>query len=239
YETKRFRVELEWAAVLGDIGNSALKAEDAGSPNLNQSLSVTQFGAVAQSEFRFVEGALKVGMEIGFASGDRAPGLGNRPRRLGKGLDGGPLPGDIDGPQYCLNKELCSGSDSSIKNFQFNKEYRIDLILWRELLGGITDAFYFKPSIKYELADGINLFGALIYSRAIFAESTPSGTSNSLGIELNVGARYETEDGFFAQLAYGILFPLGGLENATLTGGVQPPGLDNAQALRGVLGIKF
>src|SRR5262249_355792 len=49
YETKRFRVELEWAAVLGDIGNSALKAEDAGSPNLNQSLSVTQFGAVAQS----------------------------------------------------------------------------------------------------------------------------------------------------------------------------------------------
>src|SRR5262249_10391180 len=32
YERKRFRVELEWAAVLGDIGNSALKSEDAGSP---------------------------------------------------------------------------------------------------------------------------------------------------------------------------------------------------------------
>src|SRR5262249_56752661 len=124
YETKRFRVELEWAAVLGDIGNSALKAEDAGSPNLNQSLSVTQFGAVAQSEFRFVEGALKVGMEIGFASGDRAPGLGNRPRRLGKGLDGGPLGGGIGGPQYCLEQELGRGRERRRKKFQLHERVR-------------------------------------------------------------------------------------------------------------------
>jgi len=238
YERKRFRLELEAAAVLGNIGNSALRAEDRDATNLNQSLSIVQFGAVGQSEFRFVDGALKVGLEVGFASGDRAPGFGNRPRRLGMGPGKGPLPGDIDGPQYCLNIDLCN--DSSIKNFQFNKDYRIDLILWRELLGGITDAFYFKPSINYEVADGFNLFGAIIYSRSIFAESTPSTTSNALGLELNVGARYETEDGFFAQLAYGILFPLAGLQNFSNNNpGLSTPGLDNAQALRGMLGIKF
>lgn len=240
YERKRFRLELEWAAVLGDIGNRALTAQNAEVPTLNQSLSVVQFGGVAQSEFRFVDGALKVGLEVGFASGDRAPGFGNRPRRLAFDQNGIPIPpqpGDIDGPQYCVNTEKCN-IDSSIKNFRFNKDYRIDLILWRELLGGITDAFYFKPSINYEVADGFNLFGAIIYSRSIFAESTPSMTSNSLGLELNVGARYETEDGFFAQLAYGILFPLAGLQNLN-TGALPTPGLDNAQALRGMLGIKF
>ncbi len=236
YEQKRFRLEFETAAVLGTINNSALRAQDSDRANLNQAVSVTQFGAVGQSEFRFVDGSLKVGLEVGYASGDRSPGRGNRPRRLGARGDGGPLPGDIDGPKYCLDTSVCN--DTTIKNFQFNKDYRIDMILWRELLGGITDAVYFKPSINYEIADGFNLFGAVIYSRSVFAESTPSGNSNALGLELNAGARYETDDGFFAQFAYGILFPLAGLQNNSpvLQG---PPSLDNAQALRGMLGIKF
>jgi hypothetical protein len=51
--------------------------------------------------------------------------------------------------------------------------------------------------------------------------------------------RYETDDGFFAQFAYGILFPLAGLQNNTPTLSGIPPSLDNAQALRGMLGIKF
>jgi hypothetical protein len=57
-----------------------------------------------------------------------------------------------------------------------------------------------------------------------------------LGFEVNAGARYETEDGFFAQLTWALLVPLDGLQNYPVVPGV---GLDNAQALRGIAGIKF
>jgi hypothetical protein len=83
-----------------------------------------------------------------------------------------------------------------------------------------------------------------IYSRSLFWESTPgslyASAANgdpSLGIELNAGARYETEDGFFGQLQYGILFPLGGFHRVDANGnGINS---DNPQALRAVVGIKF
>ncbi len=114
------------------------------------------------------------------------------------------------------------------------------MILWRQLLGGVTNAIYIKPSIKYDLTDGFNLFAGLIYSRAVFAQGTPSGASAALGVELNAGVRYETEDGFFAQFMYGVLFPLSGLQQPPVVNQLAPPpGLDTAQALRAMLGIRF
>ena len=65
----------------------------------------------------------------------------------------------------------------------------------------------------------------------------PTKADGNLGIELNVGARYETEDGFFGQLQYGYLFPLGGLAYFGSDG--NPITLDNPQALRAVVGIRY
>ncbi len=112
------------------------------------------------------------------------------------------------------------------------------MILWREIIGGITDALYLKPTLAYDVTEGFRLFVSVIYSRAIFAYSTPSGNNANLGIELNAGARYETEDGFFAQFAWGVLFPLGGFQQSP-GNVVTLPSLDTAQALRGMLGIRF
>lgn len=245
YERKSFQIEFEGAGVFGSIGNRALSASQADTPGANQSLSVVQFGAVLKGEYRLVEGSLKLGLEIGVASGDKEPGMGNDPRRRTGDSGGGnnTLPGDIDGPQYACSDVSCSdnsGLDNSIRNFRFNKDYRIDLILWREILGQVTDAIYVRPTIKYRVAEGFDLFGALIYSRAIYGESTPSNNGTSfnadLGIELNAGARYESEDGFFAELQWGILFPLGGLEDKRTASQQE---VESAQALRGLLGITF
>jgi hypothetical protein len=89
------------------------------------------------------------------------------------------------------------------------------------------------------------------YARAIYGESTPSAalvtdaagntsvkSDQNLGVEINVGARYETEDGFFGQLMWGILFPLGGFSDPRVITGTATP-LESAQALRGSVGIKF
>lgn len=243
-ERKLFRIELEFAGIFGSLNNRADVAANAFSPGQNQALGVIQFGGVLQSELRLLDGALRIGAEVGFASGDDAPGFGNYPRRKVKGTDNNTQYGDIDGPQYaCQSTGGCT--DSVIRNFRFNRDYRVDMIMFRELLGGVTDAMYVKPTVNYRITDGFNVFGAAIYSRAIYAESTPSArilgdgsleADANLGLEFNVGARYETEDGFFADLRWGILFPLGGFADKRPNA---PAALDSAQALRGTLGIRF
>ncbi len=243
FERGSLRIELEASAVLGSINNIASIGKDNTSSGLNQSIGIVEFGGVLQGELRLMDEALKIQLELGFASGDIAPGFGNYARRKGVGADNNTTPGDLDGPQYaCQSMGGCT--DSSIRNFRFNRDYRIDMILFREIIGGVTDAFYVKPTVSYRIVDGFNAFGSVIYSRAIYAESTPSATAGALapdanlGIEINLGARYETEDGFFGELRWGILFPLGGFNDQRSSARAAPP-LDSAQALRGSIGVKF
>jgi uncharacterized protein (TIGR04551 family) len=231
YEERLFRIEVELAAQYGSINNRALTVGDANNPAANQSLRVLQFGGLAQGEYKMLNGDLHLGMELGFASGDKASGFGNYQR----GRVVNPGGATLDGPQYSCGAGGCA--DNAIRNFRFNRAHRVDLVLWREILGGVTDAVYIKPSVKYSLADGFDLFGSAIYSQAFYAESTPSMISRSLGFEVDVGARYETEDGFVAGLSWGILFPMAGLQD--------PPDVilrtefETAQALRGTLAVRF
>ena len=229
YERPRFRLELEAAAVFGSF-NRATTALGADVFGQNQSLSVLQFGAVLQGEYLFYKGDLSIQAEMGFASGDKAPGFGNYSSAKASGNS----TRFADGPQYACQASGCT--DNSIRNFRFNRDYPVDMLLFREILGGVTDAFYLKPKVKYRIVDGFDIFGAAIYSRAIYKESTPSEKNAGLGIEFNVGARYESDDGFFAQLAWGILFPLAGFEDRN-NDGIRKA--KTANALRGALGIRF
>jgi len=231
YEQRSFRLEAEFATIYGTIGNRATTVADANEPGRSQSLRVLQFGGLAQGEYRLLNGELSLGLELGFASGDKAPGFGNYQRRVRTETD----TAENEGPQYTCDVGGCA--DNAIRNFRFNRAYRPDLILWRELLGGVTDAFYIKPTVKYSLADGFDLYGSFIYSQAFYPESTPSTESSALGVEVDAGARYETEDGFVAGLSWGIFFPMAGLQEPASA--VLRPDFETAQALRGTMGIRF
>ncbi len=242
-ERKEFRIEAEFAAILGSINGRQMFVNGDGR---DQRLDVWQFGAVIQGEGKAFNGDLEVGGEIGFASGDKAPGFGNYPRRT---KDGYTVLGDIDGPQYNCNAVGCS--DNTINNFRFNRDFQTDMILFRELLGGVTDSIYFKVKGKYRITQGLEVFASALYARTLFPQSAPGSlytdSTEDLGVELNAGVRYETEDGFYAQLQYGVLFPLPGFmkktdpyvqgQNTQLGGSKVT--LDNPQAIRGVFGIKF
>jgi uncharacterized protein (TIGR04551 family) len=241
YETKRFSVEAELAAIYGQIGNASLVASDTLGPVL-----LRQFGGVVRSEYKAVPGKLTLTGELGFASGDRDPGFGNQPGRgcsttntsiQQSGYCAWPKYGDVEGPQFQPGDKVLD-----IRNFSFNRAYRVDLILWRELLGSVTDAWYVKPSLRWDIFDGLSATVSGIYSQAIYGESTPSstgpGTGNKpLGIELDGGLRYGTDDGFSAFIDYGLLFPLGGFDdNRTFP---QPASSSKANALRAGLVVKF
>ena len=260
-ERKSFRIELEVAAYLGKanacLPNNGSASTDCSTGNsFRDQLTIAQYGGALQTEWRLLEGNLKIGLEVGAASGDSAPGFGNKPNRPTKqtattatsaGTNGAGVQwGDYDGAQYgarpCYpnapsNMPLCR--DNDIRNFRFNQDYRIDLILWREIIGGITDALYIRPSVSYSFNDSLSVFGAFIYSRALKPSSTPSETSTQLGLEINAGVRYQTDDGFYAQLAYGVLFPFDGLQFAVPPIFTTAPGVSVAQAIRVQLGIRF
>ncbi|MET0401691.1 MAG: TIGR04551 family protein [Cystobacter sp.] len=237
YEEKNFRLEFEAAAYLGRIGSRqntplAPSVED---PSQSQSLTVAQFGGAAVGEYRVLNGKLNIQVELGVASGDRAPGFGAYPGKRGSGPGGFTQPGDADGPQFRCGGTDCA--DSSLRNFRFNRAYRVDNILFRELIGTVTDSFYAKPTLRYTLTQGFDVFGSLIYTQALYAESTPSFTNRSLGVETNLGAKYETEDGFIARVDWSVLFPLSGLQDYNT--GLQATELQRAHAVRGTLGIRF
>ena len=252
-ERKAFRIELEVAAYLGKA-HGCLPYNNGTSTTCDfaQELTIAQYGGALQTEWRLIDGALKIGLEVGAASGDSAPGFGNKPNRpSGQTRPGstttGTQWGDYEGAQY--GQRPCSATapgnqppcqDRDIRNFRFNQDYRIDLILWREIIGGVTDALYVKPGVSYAFNDSLSVFGALIYSKALKPTSTPSGTSTQLGFEVDAGVRYQTDDGFYAQLAYGVLFPFDGLQygySSPYTGAPISPGV--AQAIRAQLGIRF
>jgi uncharacterized protein (TIGR04551 family) len=224
WQTPTFRLEGELVGVYGEIGNASQTADQAEGPVL-----LRQFGGAVQSEWSFYDRKLKLGGEVGFASGDDNPGFGNNPGR-------GPAnPGDIDGSQFRPGDAVMD-----IRNFRFNRDYRVDLILWREIIGGVTDAAYLKPTLRWEMLPGLVGTAAVIYSVAMYPESTPSSAgpgsgSRQLGIEGDLGINYLSDDGFFAGLQFGALQPLDGLSYANPAGRE----LTRAYAFRGSLGVKF
>jgi uncharacterized protein (TIGR04551 family) len=217
-----FRAELEAATVIARI-------EDAtNQPGVSLRVPVTsyQFGGVASLSYSF-RLPFRLRVEVGFASGDDSPGFGVR-------FPTGQLTtqkGDLDGPQ------LRPPADYTVDNFRFHPDYHVDLILWRRILGQVSDAVYVRPSLRAgpfgSAWHHILLELALIDSNAVYATSTP-GQANHLGVEIDIGARYRYERGFEVWLTYGVLIPGEGFKNLQLQRDAQP-----AQALELILAYRI
>ncbi len=230
WQTKRARFEAEAVYVNGNFDY-----ED--SADVVHPIYVSQYGGAFQSEYHFLsDGSLTLGLEGGLASPGQEPGFGNHPER--GSVSNAPQAGVIDGPQfYCpTGAGLCP--QNAITNFTFNRDYHVDMILWREIIGGVTSAWYGKPSIKYNLTEGLDVSLGVIYSQAFQADNTPGG-HRPLGVEGDAGIHYLTDDGFVATLDYGILLPFAGLGEVVpgALGGFVNPGV--AQAIRVLLGVKY
>lgn len=210
-----WRIEGELAVLLASAEQGSLV------PGLllRQPISSTQLGGALQSEFGAEDAPYRVGVDFGFASGDPAPGFGAFPR---DGVVG--VPGELDAPQLALPR------DSRIDNFRFHPDYRVDRILFRELIGTVTDAMYLRPHASLRLLDlptsRLTASIAVVGSRALHASSTPGGRT-PLGIEIDPTLTWESNDGFRAVLDHALLFPLAGLDNPAQGRTAQP-----AQLLR-------
>ncbi len=173
---------------------------------LDSPVTSSQVGLAVESEYRSgADGAL-AGLDFGYASGDPAPGFGAFPQANAAA----PQRGDLDGPQADLPR------DKRIDNFRFHPDYRIDRILFHEIIGTVTDAFYLRPHTRLRLLDvgrgRLDFELAAIASWAIEANSTPSGNRN-LGFELDPGLVFRSRDGFRFALEYAWFLPGAGFDN--------------------------
>jgi len=220
---KALTVEFEGTALLGrmDKGGILLYQNEQNVPAYFR-----QFGGVLASELHLYRDAFFVGFEVGGASGDQAENESSYLNYRWRFVQQGP-------------------GDHSIRDLKFSPEYHIDSILFRNILGTVTNAIYVKPAVSYwfDLAQsrqlGVN--GTVIYSLAQVPVSTP-GNSLQYGLEMNVGATYRnTAEGFYAGMTWGVLWPFGALNRPSpLWTDTQGAGnASAAQILRGFLGVKF
>jgi uncharacterized protein (TIGR04551 family) len=232
HRSPRLSVEVEVAAVGGQVGDPG--PYSATVDYTGGQLLLRQLGGALKVAYQVLPSKLALGGEIGFASGDPAPGFGNVPGQLGTPTASGvTAPGATEGPQYDPAR-----GDRVVRNFRFNPAYRVDLVLWREILGQVTDALYLKPTVRWDVLSGLAVEGQLVYSQALYGASTPSATvtrngAKPLGVEFDGKVAYTTDDGFGSWLQYGVLFPLAGLDDPA--GG----SLKRGHALRAGLAIKF
>lgn len=168
-----------------------------------------QLGVALQTELAPRGAALSGGLDGGYASGDSAPGFGAFPEVTAPA----PQPGDLDGAQ--ANPPY----DTTVNNFRFHPDYRIDRILFREIIGTVTDAVYVRPHLTatlFDLPSGRLAFDvAVVASWAVNAESAPGG-QRPLGVEIDPTLVYRSRDGFELALEQATLFPLSGLDNPAL-----------------------
>jgi uncharacterized protein (TIGR04551 family) len=238
-ETPRLKLEAELVGITGRIGDATTMPGFPVGP-----VDILQAGGALRANYKFAEGRFMLGFEGGVASGDPSPGFGNYPGRTVCAYKANPAaagttivectaqqPGDIDGRQYADGR-------SSWNNYRFNPAYRVDLLLWRELIGGVTDGWYVKPTIRWEMLPGLVGTAQVVYSQAMLASSTPSARHTPLGVELDVGLSYASDDGFLARVDYGFLQPLDGMHFYHPDPANDLP-LARGQALRTALGVKF
>lgn len=209
------RVALEGVGVFGSVDNATtdqvgtsdgadaeepINCFDEGTRNANPerctsteniddtTAGIAQFGTALESELYF-GGPVRFGLNGGFASGGDEPNWGYQ-----------------------------ASNGAELDFYRFDPNYHVDLILFREVMGTVTNAYYANPYGQarfFESPDQrMEVQLDAIASRAVNIEGTPAGRDGGrwLGFELDGAVRYLQIDRFQAGLEGGILFPFGGLD---------------------------
>jgi uncharacterized protein (TIGR04551 family) len=195
---RRLRLEVEAVYAHGELLATTTPGVELTTP-----VTSDQWGSVLQAAWEPPRG-LGADLEIGVASGDDAPGFGVRLRPD----QAATVDGDLDGPQ------LRYPDDTTIDNFRFHPNHRVDLILWRRIVGAVTDALYGRVRVWYVWRT-IRIETALVLSSALHEETTP-GDGRLLGLEWDTAATWAIDRGVAVSVAYGLLVPFSGLGSPAL-----------------------
>jgi uncharacterized protein (TIGR04551 family) len=200
-----FLIEAELAGQFGsaDVAVAPPSSTDAGF-TLNH-YNLRKLGGSARATYRAFEGKLRLGVEGGFASGD---GYVNIPQGATNLAYGSPLGNTLTPAGIVL-----APSGTTLTQFAFNRDYQIDLLLWRHLIGAVSNAAYVKSFLQYDVTRSISFKVANVTSFALHKEATP-GDGRLYGTEFDGDLGY-AGNGMFLGISYGVLFPLSAMAHPT------------------------
>jgi uncharacterized protein (TIGR04551 family) len=210
---RKLHLEAEGALVAGTIGNLGSQF-----PTVTGSTSILSGGFVIKGDYKLLHDALKIFVEVGFASGD-----------------------DAEDKNGVINYRAANlvPFGNAIHRFNFDPDYHVDLILFRRILGTVNNATYFKPGVSYDIIDNFTARVDLMYALANRPIAYP-GNSYNLGLEIDAALMYRNEEeGFYAGLVYGVLFPFGALSIPGDIYGGTTHDPDTAQTFQARLAVKF
>lgn len=189
----KWTIEGEFVAQLGKIG----RLDDLGNTT---SADIRKYGGTGRVSWKGLDGKLRLGLESGAASGDQWDNTpaGNTHVAYANLLG------------TCATGTACP-PDNRLTQFIFNREYKVDMILWRNLMGAVTNAGYVKPFLGYDLTKSIMMKVQNITSYALKTVSTP-GNSRMYGTEFNADLSY-TSGGLTLGMSYGVLFPFAAMNH--------------------------
>jgi uncharacterized protein (TIGR04551 family) len=185
-------VEAELVAQLGSFEVQDLVI-GAATTAPSTSYNVRKYGGSGRVTWQGNEGKLRLGLESGFASGDS---WDNTP------------PGATN---IAFRNQLGGPGDTTLSQFVFNRDYKVDLIMWRHLFGAVTNAAYVKPFLQYDLTKSITFKVSNVTSFALRKVATP-GNGGVYGTEFDTDVGYAS-NGLFAGISYGVLFPLSAMSH--------------------------
>lgn len=227
------RIQGEAAVVIGDIGRlpgyatrapSGCAEVDPDVPGctdpVDSSHDILRYGYALEIDGRY--DSLNYGVHHGLASGDDKEGFG------------------ISDSNRLDDLRFDEDTERTLSLFRFDRDYHVDDILFREVIGAVSNAAYVKPYVGYNLVDesdevwGFEL--SVLGAFAMEKESTP-GDESWLGLEFGVQMYVHEFDRFRWTLDYSVLFP-GEALAVTVPGGERlSPGV--AQTLQMFLGMEF
>jgi uncharacterized protein (TIGR04551 family) len=180
-----FHLEAELAFQFGKIGKPS-----ASNTNMD-ALNILTWSGVLKADYGLLSDQLRIGLEFGIASGDR----------------------DVEGLSAPNSFDQTNSDASTFSRSSFNPGYNVDLILFHNILGTVSGAYYFKPWLRYDflkspLGKNLGIQLDILYSRSFYQASTISNSSNNLGLEVDARVDFATSDNFRASLQYGVLFPM-------------------------------
>ena len=185
-----FTVEGEIVGQFGSVQNLT----DVG---ISGSENIAKLGGALRGIYHGLDGKLRLGFEAGFATGDQWDNTVQGQTNIA-------YENQLGDPAICNAQHTCT-----LTQFTFNRDYQVDLIMWRYLMGAVTNAIYLKPFAEYNFTKAIMVKLANITSMAMKPVSTP-GNALFYGTEFDADVGYH-DDKIFAGISYGLLFPFGAM----------------------------
>lgn len=193
------RIEAEVGALIGDLEHPQ-RDVDADIENPKKFIG---FGGALELEWQ--RHAWTFGLDFGFATGDDGKVLGVR--------DGQEIV-DPNDDGFATNTAVLN--NRTITSYVFNGEYRLDLLLFRQVIGAVTNAVYFKPWLARDIVQNDDFTMTLRVDALYAAAAKPSGTpghGDQWGIEFDGQVDMNWTNGLDIALTAGLLVPLDALSN--------------------------